>query len=275
MRRRQLILELPLHCTLMTVSLHLCFPLGRSRRLPLVACRFLLPWSRFTENRIVFGNVSWQLGPSLFILGMGIGLDMEWAGVAKFFGPTIAPKNPIVRLLRRGQGFWCPRAYVTAGRVLSPVSARASSPAQVKARSLRFGVRGALSLILLRNNADHFSIRGAHSLVPLWSNADLAVKGFLWNLARLISLVILSLSFMRSKFLLDFAFYIRHPGRTILLHLQTPKFCKNSKFPSPLMNQECCLDPGCRSWGKGSRGQRSSYLSTGQERKLSSFGQEP
>ena len=139
----------------------------------------------------------------------------------------------------------------------------------LKARSWRFGVQGALSLILLRNNADHFSIRGPHSLVPLWSNADLAVKGFLGNWARLILLVILSLSFMRSKFPLNFAFYIRHPGRTILLHLQTPKFYKNSKFSSPLMNQECCLDPGCRSWGKGSRGQRSSYLSTGQERKLS------
>ena len=59
MRRWHHILELPLHCTPMTVSLHLCFPLGRSGRLPLVACRFLLPWSRFVKNRIVLGNVSW------------------------------------------------------------------------------------------------------------------------------------------------------------------------------------------------------------------------
>ena len=79
----------------MADSLHLCFPLGRFGRLPLVVCRFLLPWSQFAETRIVLDNVSWQFGPSLFdlrhffLLGMGLGLDMEWAEVAKFFGPTI------------------------------------------------------------------------------------------------------------------------------------------------------------------------------------------
>ena len=94
MRRWQLILELLLHYTLMAVLLHLCFPLGRSGGLPLVACYFLLPWSWFAENRIVLGNVSWQFGPSsfvlghFFLLGVGLGLDMKWAGVVKFFGPT-------------------------------------------------------------------------------------------------------------------------------------------------------------------------------------------
>ena len=48
----------PLHYTPMAVSLHLHFPLGRFGRLPLVACRFLLPWSQFAENRIVLDNVS-------------------------------------------------------------------------------------------------------------------------------------------------------------------------------------------------------------------------
>ena len=120
----------------MAVSLHLRFPLGRSGRLPLVACCFLLPRSRFAENRIVLGNASWRFGLSSFVLeyffliGVGLRLDMKWAGVAKFFGPTIAPKNPVVWLLERGGGFWCPRAYVTADRFLFPVSARASSPAQ-------------------------------------------------------------------------------------------------------------------------------------------------
>ena len=46
----------------------------------------------------------------------------------------------------------------------------------------------------------------------------------------LILLVIPSLNFVRIKFPLDFAFYIRHPGRTVLSHLQTPEFCRNSKF---------------------------------------------
>ena len=36
-----------------------------------------------------------------------------------------------------------------------------------KARSWRFGVRGALSLILLWDDANHFGIRGTHLLAPL------------------------------------------------------------------------------------------------------------
>ena len=111
------------------------FCLGGSRRLSLRACRSFLLWPRFAEDRIVFSNVSWQIRPSSFILGhffllsVGLGVDMKWAGVAKFFGPTITPQNPAIRLLGREGGFWCPRAYVMAGRVLSSVSARASSPA--------------------------------------------------------------------------------------------------------------------------------------------------
>ena len=83
MRRWQLVLELFFHYSPMAVSLHLCFPLGCSGRLPLVACRFLLPWSWFAENRIVLSNVSWHSGPSSFILrhffllGMGLELDMK------------------------------------------------------------------------------------------------------------------------------------------------------------------------------------------------------
>ena len=70
MRRCQLILELPLHYTPMVVSLHLRFPLGRSGRL-------------FAENRIVLGNVSWQFGPSSFVLelfsllNVGLGFDIK------------------------------------------------------------------------------------------------------------------------------------------------------------------------------------------------------
>ena len=93
-RRWQLILELLLHYTPMADSLHLCFPLGHSVRLPLVVCHFLFSWSRFVENWIVLGNVSYQFGPSSFVLGhfsllgVGLGLDMKWVEVAKFFDPT-------------------------------------------------------------------------------------------------------------------------------------------------------------------------------------------
>ena len=95
MQRWQFLLELLLHHTLMADSLHLCFPLGRSARMPLVACRFFLPWSWFAEDRIVLGNVFRQFGPSsfvpghFFLLGVGRGLDIKWAGVAKFFDPTM------------------------------------------------------------------------------------------------------------------------------------------------------------------------------------------
>ena len=95
MRRWQPSLELLLHHAPIAGLLHLCFPLGHSRRLPLVACRFLLPWSRLAKNRIVLSNISWQFEPSLFVLrhfflfGMSLGLDVKWAGVAKFFVPTI------------------------------------------------------------------------------------------------------------------------------------------------------------------------------------------
>ena len=65
MRRWQLILELLFHYSPMVVLLHLCFPLGCSGKLPLVACRLLLSWFRFAENKIVLGHVSWQFGPSL------------------------------------------------------------------------------------------------------------------------------------------------------------------------------------------------------------------
>ena len=62
-------------------------------------------------RRPVLGDDSWQLGPSLFILGhffllgVRIRLDMKWAEDAKSFGPTIAPQNPAIRLLGRGGGF--------------------------------------------------------------------------------------------------------------------------------------------------------------------------
>ena len=65
-----------------------------------------------------------------FLLGVGFGLSMRWAGVVKFFDPTITPQNPAVRLLRWRGGFWCPRAFILACQVLSSASARASSLVQ-------------------------------------------------------------------------------------------------------------------------------------------------
>ena len=63
---------------------------------------FLEIWD--AESRIVLGNVSRLFGLSLFVLGhfsllgVGLGLSIKWAEVAKFFGPTIAPQNSTVQL---------------------------------------------------------------------------------------------------------------------------------------------------------------------------------
>ena len=39
----------------------------------------------------------------------------EMGRTPRSFGPTIAPQNPAARLLGRGGGFWCSRAYIMAG----------------------------------------------------------------------------------------------------------------------------------------------------------------
>ena len=88
-----------------------------------------------------------SFGPSLFILGrfsllgLGLGLDIKWAGVPRSFGPTIAPKNPDVRLLGRGGGFWCPRGTLPACQVLSSVGVRAFSFAYDTSLALRYPER--------------------------------------------------------------------------------------------------------------------------------------
>ena len=69
-----------------------------------------------------------------------------------------------------------------------------------EARSWRFGVRDALLLILLWNDADRFDVRSVYSMAPLWSGADLAVEGSLGIWAKFISLDIPSLSFVRGEF---------------------------------------------------------------------------
>ena len=59
-----------------------------------MAGRSSLQGSGLAKDRIVLGDVSGPLGLSLFVLGhsfllgMGLGLRMRWAGVVKFFDPT-------------------------------------------------------------------------------------------------------------------------------------------------------------------------------------------
>ena len=77
MQRWQFILELPLHYTPMTVSLHLYFPLGRSRRLPLVACRFLLRDLGLLRTRLSSATAPGSL--DLLCLSSNISSSSAWA----------------------------------------------------------------------------------------------------------------------------------------------------------------------------------------------------
>ena len=160
--------------------------LGRPRRLFLRACRFFFLWFRLVENKIVLGDVSWQLGLPLFVLecffllGIGFRLCMKWAEVAKFFSPTVAPKNPIVRLLGRGGGFWCPRAYVTTGRVLSSMSARVSSPAQGMLLALRYTKRTIINAFMKRCGLLRYTRCAFISAFTKWRGSD--GWGFPWKL---------------------------------------------------------------------------------------------
>ena len=94
-RRWQLLLELLLYHAFMAGLLRSGFSLGCSRRLPLAAWIFPLPWFWSAENRVVLGSISWQSGFSLFILGhfillgMDHGSNIKWAGVPRSFGPTL------------------------------------------------------------------------------------------------------------------------------------------------------------------------------------------
>ena len=74
------------------------FCLGRLGRLSLRACHSSFSRFQLAEDRIVLGDVSWQLGLSLlilkcfFLLSVGLGLCMKWVGAAELFDPTIALK---------------------------------------------------------------------------------------------------------------------------------------------------------------------------------------
>ena len=94
-RRWQLLLELLFYHTPMTGPLSSESPLGSSRGLPLATWRLPLLWFWSTEDRVVLDSIPWQSGFLLFflghffLLGVGLRLDIKWAGVPRFFGLTV------------------------------------------------------------------------------------------------------------------------------------------------------------------------------------------
>ena len=97
MRRWQPLLELLLHHASITVLLCWSFCLWRLGGLSLGVCCFLLLWPWLAEDRMVLGDDSQQLGPSLlilgrfFFLGVGLGLDMKWVRLCQILRPHNSP----------------------------------------------------------------------------------------------------------------------------------------------------------------------------------------
>ena len=73
--------------------------LRSSSGLPRATWRVSLPWFWPAEERVVLGSTIWWSGFSsfvlghFFLLGMGLGLDIKWAGVPRSFGPTCIIKG--------------------------------------------------------------------------------------------------------------------------------------------------------------------------------------
>ena len=83
----------------------------RSGRLPLMVCRSfpLESGTLRTESSSAtsLDHLDFQrMSSDISLLGAGLGLSIEWAGVAKFSGPTIALQNPTVCILGQRGGFW-------------------------------------------------------------------------------------------------------------------------------------------------------------------------
>ena len=75
------------------------FCLGRLGGLSLRVCYFPLQWPWLAEDKIVLGDAFQQLGPSLlilwcfFFLGVGLELDMKWAGLCQILQPHNSPSK--------------------------------------------------------------------------------------------------------------------------------------------------------------------------------------
>ena len=100
-RRWQLLLGLLFYHAPMADPLGLESPLGSLRGLPLAMWCLPFLWFWSTEDRVILGSIFWQSGfPSFvlwhfFLLGVGLGLDMEWAEISKSFWPHNSPsKSP-------------------------------------------------------------------------------------------------------------------------------------------------------------------------------------
>ena len=123
-----------------------CDPQGDCLGLP-------LPWFWPAEDKVILGSTFWQSGfPSFvpghfFILGVGLGLEMEWAEVSRTFWPHNSPSRSCCPDPQTGR--WILTfSGLNHGR-LSLVSLWVLGFLRLPmARSWHFGVRGASSSML-------------------------------------------------------------------------------------------------------------------------------
>ena len=110
-------------------------------------------------------------------------LGLKWKGPKPLepSGPIIALQNHAARLLGRGGGFWCSRAYIMAGWVLFPYGCQGSFVYLWHAPDTSAYEVHYHQCFLFGDNMDHFGIRNVYSMVPLWSGADLDIEGSLGN----------------------------------------------------------------------------------------------
>ena len=94
---------------------------------PRTWCFLAISPSSFGPSLAILGRFSSRLGPWAY--------HSKWPGVPRSFSPTIAHKNPAVRNLEQGVGFWCLLLALKAFRLLMT-------------RYWHFGVRGASPLML-------------------------------------------------------------------------------------------------------------------------------
>ena len=98
-RRWQLLLRLLFYHVPMADPLGSESPLGSLRGLLLAMWCLPLLWFWSAEDRVILGSISWQSGfPSFilghfFLLGMGLVLDMKWAGLCQILQPHNSPSK--------------------------------------------------------------------------------------------------------------------------------------------------------------------------------------
>ena len=198
-------------------------PLGSFRGLPRATWRLPLLWSWSAEDKVVLSSIFWQSGfPSFvlghfFLLGVGLGLDMKWAGLFQILQPHNSSSKSCCPAPRDGE-----EDFDVLGPIswpvesCSPMGARVSSSTQDMLLALWrtrcivinafLGWRGSLRYTECVFNGAFMKRRGFGGWGFPWELSEIY---FAWH-----SLFELCARWTPPNFVL----YIRHPER-IIFHI--------------------------------------------------------